>query len=48
MKDETLGAALDYMKDEIDVKVETAKIQVEELSIKAKEKVDRLRNYFLK
>ena len=48
MKDETLGAAFDSIKDEIDVRVESVKIQVEELGIKAKEEVDRLRNEFLR
>ena len=36
------------MKDEIDVRVESVKIQVEELGIKAKENVDKLRNKILK
>ena len=40
--------AFDYMKDEIDVRVESVKNQVDELGIKAKEKVDKLRNEFLK
>ena len=48
IKDETLGAAFDYIKDEIDVRVKSVKIQIEELGIKAKEEVDKLRNEFLK
>ena len=48
IKEDFLNAICDYMKDEIEIRVESAKTQVEEIGNRFKEKVDKLRNDYSK
>ena len=48
LKDEILNVRFDYIKEEIDIRVESVKIEVEEVGNRVKEKIDKMRNEFLK
>ena len=47
-KEDTLSVAFRYTEEEIDIRVESVKIQVEEIGNKVKEKLQIMRNEILK
>ena len=47
-KEDTLSVAFRYIEEEIDIRVESVKIQVEEIGNKVKEKLQIMRNEILK